>query len=586
MRPELTENALAALRAALDSAMEIKPIRFDDEIDNIEREAKRLERWLGLQATVVPNRDKTMEAIREFARRRNIANSRQANFASFGCMEAFEEHLDGLIGDNELFPLLLRQVDDFRRSHRHFRDCYKGLLNTYLYYDEHHASPTGRENWRLLKGYLGERSAWIVGPGYQPPWVDAVQRNVALFSYDPGRIYGERIFRGETRDFDELQRDLAITDNSWLVWRIVIGRVEAALRGPDEAVRAAIPGLIQLLRDNPRARDVGLPSLLGRYRQFVDPILSAEIRDFAVETLGNPWLEMNGLRWSRVEPDAREMVANWLKAALIERFFNLLAQDGTNDTRRLNFWKAYHQSIHAMYFALGENARTRQDPDFRAIRKQMEGLRLTLTASPNKDNNAFIMCIGDHVVVEFGEYGNACYIFHKDRLPFELVGEVAGDRSQLKNERKVTSLRHTDRGMRWEERFRQTLSETLNVRPVRPTERASAVRREPASLDVVSGLPVPAAQLGRGAGDTAVLTSSGFHEAAKVYSPSPLPDFSLGAFKRFCQAHGLEWKDYRPIGGTLKVFTARRGDAVADQLAAWGFRFKKNFWWSSRPEDA
>ena len=587
----MTADALAALRIALVEAMEVKPIRLDDEVDEVEREANRLERWLGVQARITPPRDRTMAAVRGFVKSRDIADSRQGNLISFGCAERFEGHPDGLIGNGELFPLLLKQVDDFRGSPRHFRGCYQGFLHTYLYYDEEQAPTAARDNWGRLKCYLSERSGWIVATGYQPEWVEAVQRNPALFGADPGAFYGERIFHGEAESFDGLQRALSLTDSSWLVWRIVIGRIEAALRGADEAVQAAIPDLIELMRSNPRAREIGLALLLGRYSRFATPVLHPDLRDFAVEALGNPWLEMNKLRWNRVEPDARKMVANWLKLSLIEKFFNLLAQDGTNDTRRLAFWKGYHESIHDMYFALGENARTRQEPDFRAIRKQMEGLQLTLTGSPNRDNNAFIMCISDHVVVEFGEYANACYIFRRDNLPFRLEGEVAGNSSQLKHLRNVTSLRHTDGRMKWEERFRSTLADVLNVRPARQrhdelgTARDPAATSAPESRDTIS---VP--------GSSATYAGTGLAEGPETPfrlgsppnrpAPSPTLDFSMAALERICDANGLEFKDYRPIGGTLKVFTEHRGDAVAKQLAAWGFRFKEKFWWSSRPEDA
>jgi hypothetical protein len=587
----MTVDALSTLRLALVEAMEVKPIRLDDEVDEIEREAKRLERWLGVQARVTPPRDRAMAAVRDFAKNRDIADSRQANLVSFGCAERFEGHPDGLIGNGELFPLLLKQVDDFRGTPRHFRDCYQGFLHTYLYYDEEQAPAVARDNWRSLKGYLGERSGWIAAPGYQPEWVDAVQRNPTLFGADPGAFYGEQIFRGDPEGFDGLQRALSITDSSWLVWRIVIGRIEAALRGSDEAVRAAIPNLIGLIRSNARAREIGLALLLGRYNKFASPVLHPSLRDFAVEALGNPWLEMNKLRWNRVEPDSRKMVANWLKLSLIEKFFNLLAQDGTNDTRRLAFWKGYHESIHDMYFALGENARTRQEPDFRAIRKQMEGLQLTLTGSPNKDNNAFIMCIGEHVVVEFGEYANACYIFRRNDLPFRLEGEVAGNTSQLKHFRNVTSLRHTDGRMKWEERFRSTLADVLKVRPARQRDNEFWTARDPVApsapkpQDTVSATRSSATQaVTKLAENPEILTRPG--PAANGPAPSPSSDFTMAGFKRFCQAHLLEWKDYRPIGGTLKVFAEHRGDAVADQLAAWGFRYKEKFWWSSRAEDA
>ena len=58
MCPEIgNDNPLDDLKAALLAAMEVKPVRLDDEVDEIEREAKRLERWLGVQARVTPPRD-------------------------------------------------------------------------------------------------------------------------------------------------------------------------------------------------------------------------------------------------------------------------------------------------------------------------------------------------------------------------------------------------------------------------------------------------------------------------------------------------------------------------------------------------
>ena len=581
----MTVDALAALRLALVDAMQVKPIRLDDEVDEIGREAKRLERWLGVQAKVTPPRDKAMAAVRDFVQSRDIGDSRQANLVSFGCAERFEGYPDGLIGSGDLFPLLLKQVDDFRSSPRHFRDCYKGILHTYLYYDEETAPSTGRANWRSLKGYLGERSGWIGAPGYQPDWVDAVQGNAALFGADPGAYYGERIFRGEAEAFDGIQRALSITDSSWLVWRVVVGRIEAALRGPDEAVRVAIPDLIALMRANSRAREVGLALLICRYHKFVSPMLHPDLRDFAVEAFGNPWLDMNGLRWNRVDPEARKMIANWLKLSLIEKFFNLLAEDGANDTRRLAFWKTYHQRIDEMFFALGDTARTRQEKDYRDIRKQMEGLRLTLTASPNKDNNAFIMCMGEFVIVEFGEYGNACYVFRRSDLPFAFSGEVAGDRTALKHlTRSVDNMRHVDRGMPWEQRFRARLGE-LGIRPGKTIERVYGETVAPASTAAARGestIHTPGRPIET---DPApVLPDAEVHR----WTPPPLPSqpFTSVEFRRFCNEQQLEWKDYRPSGGTLKVFTQRRGDLVGEQLAAWGFRFKEKFWWSSRPDDA
>jgi hypothetical protein len=47
MRPELTDTPLAALRKALDRAMEFKPPQFGVEFAAMDHEANKLRTWLG-----------------------------------------------------------------------------------------------------------------------------------------------------------------------------------------------------------------------------------------------------------------------------------------------------------------------------------------------------------------------------------------------------------------------------------------------------------------------------------------------------------------------------------------------------------
>ena len=161
-----------------------------------------------------------------------------------------------------------------------------------------------------------------------------------------------------------------------------------------------------------------------------------------------------------VSDPAREMVAGWLKRDLIRRFFSLLAADGLNDTRRLKFWERYYASIGDMYFVLGGTALRHQGADFRKIREQMQGRLLELHSAGPRTNNAFIMCIGDHVVVEFGIKGNACYIFKREGLPFTLGGAVAGNSNALKHWRHEERLLHVDGSFeKWEGRFEGPFSD-------------------------------------------------------------------------------------------------------------------------------
>jgi hypothetical protein len=51
-------------------------------------------------------------------------------------------------------------------------------------------------------------------------------------------------------------------------------------------------------------------------------------------------------------------------------------------------------------------------------------------------------------------------------------------------------------------------------------------------------------------------------------------------FEQFCRSNYLQWRDFRPMGGTLKVLTKTKGAKTTAQLAAWGFQFKDAVgWW-------
>ena len=552
MRPGLTDTPLATLREALDRAMDFKPPQFDVEFISMDREADKLRTWLGARGSGKPPQDASRAALRDFVRNRDLPTLRHASLASFGCTDPFDDRRYGLIADGELFPVFLDRVDDYRETRQALRYCYRGLLHSYFQYDVERGPKSARENWDRLRTYLGTRAHLIVTSGFLPPWVETLQRNPEVLGPDPGSFYGAEIFRGRPERFEEVRAELAIADASWLVWRVVVGQIEAATHGSDAEFRAAILGLLELLNRHLLAKNFGLAKLLTRYHACASPTLHERLRDYAVDAWGNPWLARNEAKWSVVSPEARKMVAEWLKLALMLKFFGLLADDGLNDTRRLKFWEAYHQSIHAMYFALGDTASRHAGSDFREVRNQMEGLRLTLTHSTAK-NNAFIMCIGEHVIVEFGEKGNACFIFHKDRLPFVLAGEVAGNSFALKHSGYVERLLHTDSGMSaWEDKFRTALSTIVGVQAPSPAPGVTVIR---------DGLPGGVGPTGRPATPTPMNAQPhmpGITQPGSRLYRSPGTTFTLEEVRKFCEARRFQWAVFGPRAATFGFTQNRR----------------------------
>jgi hypothetical protein len=308
--------------------------------------------------------------------------------------------------------------------------------------------------------------------------------------------------------------------------------------------------------------------------------MRAGLRDFAVAHWGNPWLTLNRAKWSLVANDAREMIAGWLKLILIQQFFGLLAVDGTNDTRRLKFWESYHDSIDDMYFALGNTARWHRGADFQDIRKKMAGRLLNLHSAGPPDNNAFIMCIANYVVVEFGMTGNACYIFKRNQLPFGLDGDIAGNSTALKHPHFVERLLHKDGTFEWERKFQATLVSLMRMQPrsqpIRSDVPAAVSQTRAKEFNDFHRTPYSA----QPQGNSRPTPSSGWSGPRDEAPNARGEAFSERELSCLCDTRRLRIEDLRDRNGNLWVLTGDTDGYVSGQLRSWGFSFKAGKgWW-------
>lgn len=522
------------------------------DISPLQKEFSKLKKWIGDGAgSNALSEDRIIAALGTFYTNLKFDGLAQARLVCFGCTQTFGPKRNRLIEDRQRFMQLLDYVDKLHDRPRPFRKCYRGLLNAYFSYDpdSSDSTPEGRQSWEGLREFLNNRKECTETPDFNPEWVTALFEHCNLLTKNPCQPYGLASLDGDRSAFNDIRDRLEISDDSWLIRHLVDAQVDAAIALPDTKFKPVIDRLLKLISEHELLADAALSKLINRYAECEIKDIHSGLRDFSVAHWKNPWLPSNAARWGSVRSNAKEMVASWLKLELIGQFFSLLAEDGSNDTRRVEFWKQYHNEIDDMYFALGPSAMHKNSRDFKEIRKAMEGRLLQLYAAGAPTNNAFIMMIGDYAVVEFGSTGNAAFIFNRrEQLPFKLTGDVAGDLSELKNHEAKSCVkrlvhRDTNEG-KWEDTFRAILHNDVGVQ-CSASGRSFAATSQPVQ---VSNSSTPGA-------------------------------FSDAALIRLASEQGFIIKDNRNSGGALWVNAQRTLKHDTRRiLQAWGFR------WSERRE--
>ncbi len=538
---EPIDHLRQALRAINETAFQ--GLHFDHR--PIQQVVKKLRETLIDKPDPRPPIDQMQMAIAGFLTTSNLDNFRDIRLVSYGAATSLGTYQIRLIEKKDHFPKLLDVIDGYRNRTRIYRRLYRGLLASYFNYDPEalYAKDTGPKNWNHLRRYLSDHIAHIQAEGITPDWVAALQEHRNLLTDDPCSRYAQALLDGASDAFEDAERRLGFSGTSWVARAVVAARIDAAIRLPDTQFKSHLSELLQLL-GSPRHATLlnpGLAKLLDRYAKTQPPILHPELRNFAVAHWKNPWLEINRNRWALVSEPARKMVTDWLKLDLIQSFFELLSADGSNDTRRLDFWIRYVGQITDMYFALGRYAMQNQDTSFVALRNKMAGRLLKLSGT-GRENNAFIMTIGDSVFVEFGMQGNAAYIYPLQELPFELDGVRDINLNALKDtSTNIERLHHRDNVHgydRWERRFNAHLYQKFGIRVSNAAE-----------------IPEP-------------WRSGSYYTTGNETN-----------IRTFCQAFKLDMEDDQLFGGYLWIKTDDQTSIINQQLRAWGFAYRPGRGW-------
>lgn len=551
-----------------------------------------LKRDLGSSDGGPPSGDVLQASLQNFAKTQEVGTFTELKYVCYGVTVPVGGAEWRVIDRTPLFDKLLSLVQQRQNQPKQFRRCYQGLLSGYFGFERHRPQEgSGPLNWAKLQGFLNERLRHLLlataRRGVTPEWLPLLDSHRNLFSADPCARYADGLARGDANELKTVCAGLGIPGTSWVWDDALMAYVRAVCKSEDRAFHAGLSGVLKLV--NGRA-DFKLAETLAtkatamtveRYAHCGDKPEHPELRDTSLQLIGNPWLKRTAWDAHVNHEPARQMVEGWLKRRLIKDFFELLAQDGGADLRRLDYWLNWEPQITDMWFVLGSDARHNSSSPFVELRKRMAGRDRILTDN-NQQNNAFVMRIGPLLVIEFGVKGNACYIFAASDFRTNLETRTLGIHD-LKQRAHATRLSHM---AQWEGKFDYDLRRLLQSVPQSKGHLDPVAPKVQSQIKPMAfgGSPswMPPPREPRHEPQEPALTASSSPPSRKSFTPD---DFET--IRRLCAQRGIAIEDKRPQGGPLRVLMTHHSKhlGLAMALEGYGFKLVANKGYSLTSED-
>lgn len=468
--------------------------------------------------------------VAEYRRSGSAASYRDLKYVCYGAALQIQ---DGwcVLGNEKLRDQLLADVEQLDDTKRRFK-CFQALLSSYFaftLYDEQ-IPEAAKVGWKTLRDWLALQRAQFQRDGIKnelrlPGWFAVLIEHENLLTATPCDRYGKELLRGDGNSIEDARKGLGIPSDSWVMQEVILSQMKAAVELRDNPFKDHLDRLLEIVQGQSSVavsellKRRAIAMLVSRYTRCASKPEHPELRDAAVTIIGNPWLKRTAWdAWVKnysEQPDveAREMINGWLKRRLITDFFAVLSEDGCADQRRLNYWLRFEPAIEDLWLALGPDAMNNRSKPYKDLRERSVGRLLSLENAGSANNNAFIMRMGDWLVVEFGLTGNACYFYPLNPAPFVLQGESIS-LNRLKNKSLGEQHNHVVHG--WENNFDQAICPKLGYQPqgVLPPREAKHKGRRDLFYHVktyVKSLAIPTEDSRVAGGAFWVLTQKGLH---------------------------------------------------------------------------
>jgi len=414
-------------------------------------------------------------------------DERQLDLVAGALAERIREQGNNCVLGSQRLSALLEGYRREAEAGELWRLTWFGLLGSYFSFNPVKASEPEVRGWQELRAFLQRTWPHIdkqSGGTAVPDWVGVMRNDPDLVTEKAARRYALDYVRGEEAAVKRLASDLGIPESSWFWHSLVLSAVERCAEQSDEKFKQAIPKLLVLITERPVYRDEALEILLTRYHRCADTSVHPQLRDYVCrkDVWRNPKLRAAGLAtaWNRVSDDVWHMVLKWVNKANLRDFFEVLAARRQADEGRLEFWSLYMDQISWTRLIFSSQTRwlAHSNDGIRNLIAREEDSYATI--SSNADVDAFMMQLGDYLVVEFSKVPNAAYVYKVDELPFEPYSrEYSGTGDDLKYGFRNECAARFTHPHGWESNARYELKR-LGIYPDVPTARRLAPGEETA----------------------------------------------------------------------------------------------------------
>lgn len=451
----LAKAALLELQRGLSSALESMSIsggQFGSP-QLVEASSKESEKLFQGYSSAKPSREDAYAAALAFMRGQTL-DLRQKDLIASALAEPIREQTGARALGSRRLASLLEGYEAEARAGDLWRLTWYALMSSYFAFDAKGSTAAEQNGWQQLRLTLERTWPSIdreTGNVSVPDWVKVLRQESTLLTENPTAKYARDFLDGNQEAVKRLSIDLGISQSSWFWHSLVLSAVRSATSSSDLAFRKLIPRLIELVEERPVFKDDAVEAMLIRYHACKETPLDENLRNYVVrkDIWRNPKLKSAGIAtaWNRVPDPVWQMVLGWVNERNLKDFFDILAARNKADEGRLAFWSKYMKQISWTRLVFGAEtiALKNGNPEIRDLIAREEGSYATLTANQGVD--AFMMGIGEFIIVEFSKKPNAAYVYRARSMKFDRDSRYySGGTDDLKygfhdkNELRITHL--------------------------------------------------------------------------------------------------------------------------------------------------